>query len=64
MQSDSIVAFALTQRLSNTTPASALNFLGAELGVVCEGTGVEHIAASVHTICRDLFVVDFYTQAS
>lgn len=38
IQSDSVTALALTQKFSNRP--SALNFLGAELAVVCESLGL------------------------
>ena len=44
VQSDSMVALAVTQRLSNST--SSLNFLGAEIAVQCEIAGVENLKAS------------------
>ena len=44
VQSDSMVALAITQRLSNST--SSLNFLGAEIAVQCEIAGVENLKAS------------------
>ena len=44
MQSDSLVALAMTQKLGNSTPA--LNFLGAELAIACEMANVEHMKAT------------------
>ena len=44
VQSDSMVALAVTQRLSNST--ASLNFLGAEIAVLCEMVGVENLKAS------------------
>lgn len=44
VQSDSMVALAVTQRLSNST--ASLNFLGAEIAVQCEMAGVENLKAS------------------
>eukprot|EP00913_Durusdinium_trenchii_P011626 g10919.t1 len=41
VQSDSITALAMTQKFSNS--GSALNFLGAELAVACEGLGLSDI---------------------
>ena len=38
VQSDSVTALALTQKFSNSGPA--LNFLGAELAVICEALGL------------------------
>ena len=38
VQSDSVTALAMTQRFSNSSPG--LNFLGAELEVVCESLGL------------------------
>ena len=52
IQSDSITALALTQRLSNSSPG--LNFLGAELGILLEELEIEkvhprHIPGMVNT---------------
>eukprot|EP00438_Fugacium_kawagutii_P028344 Skav219239 [mRNA] locus=scaffold1242:54882:56198:- [translate_table: standard] len=44
VQSDSVVALALTQRLGHSTPA--INFLGGELAVQCEQTGLESVKAT------------------
>eukprot|EP00435_Cladocopium_sp_Y103_P052516 s2172_g16.t1 len=44
VQSDSLVALAMTQKLSNSNPA--LNFFGAELAITCEVAGVEHLKAT------------------
>lgn len=44
VQSDSMVALAVTQRLANAT--STLNFLGAEIAVQCEVAGIENLKAS------------------
>ena len=41
VQSDSIVTLALSQKLSSSTPS--LNFLGAELALALEQTGVERL---------------------
>eukprot|EP00435_Cladocopium_sp_Y103_P042020 s1275_g11.t1 len=44
VQSDSLVALAITQKLSNSSPA--LNFLRGELATVCEQANVEHLCHS------------------
>ena len=44
IQSDSVVALAVSQKLSNST--SALNFLGAEIAVQCELVGLENLKAT------------------
>jgi len=44
IQSDSLVALALTQRLANSTPG--LNFIGAELAIACEAAGIEDLKAT------------------
>ena len=44
IQSDSMVALALTQKLSNSHPS--LNFLGSELSIACEDADIESIKAS------------------
>ena len=44
VQSDSMVALSVTQRLANST--GALNFLGDEIAVECELAGVEGLRAS------------------
>ena len=43
VQSDSLVALALTQRMSNAD--AALNFIGGEISVECERCGIEHLQA-------------------
>ena len=52
VQSDSLVALATAKRLSSST--STLNFLGAEIALVCEEIGIEglrtsHIPGSANT---------------
>lgn len=44
IQSDSLVALALTQSLANSTPG--LNFIGAELAIACEAAGIEDLKAT------------------
>jgi hypothetical protein len=44
VQSDSLVALALTQRMASSSPA--LNFLGAELAIACEAAGIENLKAT------------------
>eukprot|EP00435_Cladocopium_sp_Y103_P041984 s1082_g11.t1 len=44
VQSDSIVALATTQRASGNKPS--LNFLGAEIAIVCEEIGIEGLKCS------------------
>lgn len=44
VQSDSLVALALTQRMASSTPA--LNFIGAELAIACEAAGIEGLKAT------------------
>lgn len=47
VQSDSLAALALTQRLAISTPA--LNFLGAEMSIACETAGIEDLKATRST---------------
>lgn len=44
VQSDSLVALALTQRMASASPS--LNFLGAELAIACETAGIENLKAT------------------
>ena len=41
VQSDSMVALALSQKLSNSNPS--LNFIGAEIAIACEESGIERL---------------------
>lgn len=44
IQSDSLVALALTQRMASSSPS--LNFIGAELAIACEAAGIEGLKAT------------------
>eukprot|EP00435_Cladocopium_sp_Y103_P009539 s1894_g2.t1 len=44
VQSDSMIALATTQKLSN--PSTALNFIGAEIAVQAESAGIEGLTAT------------------
>ena len=61
VQSDSVTALALTQKLSNKDPT--LNFLGGELAVQCERIGIETIQAS-HLPGTANSVADFLSRPS
>eukprot|EP00435_Cladocopium_sp_Y103_P022748 s4373_g5.t1 len=43
VESDSLIALATSQRLAGSDPA--LNFLGAEISIACEGAGIEGLVA-------------------
>eukprot|EP00435_Cladocopium_sp_Y103_P027802 s143_g6.t2 len=43
VESDSLIALATSQRLAGSDPA--LNFLGAEISIACEGAGIENLVA-------------------
>ena len=61
VQSDSVTALALSQKLSNRD--SALNFLGGELAIQCERIGIEALTAS-HLPGSANTVADFLSRPS
>ena len=61
VQSDSVTALALSQKLSNKD--SALNFLGGELAIQCERIGIEALSAS-HLPGSANTVADFLSRPS
>ena len=61
VQSDSVTALALTQKLSNRN--ATLNFIGGELAVQCERIGIESITGS-HLPGAANTVADFLSRPS
>jgi hypothetical protein len=63
VQSDSVTALALTQKLAAKSSSPGLNFLGAELAICLEELGVEEIKA-VHVPGKANIEVDFLSRPS
>ena len=63
MQSDSITALALTQKLAAKSSSPGLNFLGSELAICLEELAIEELR-SVHVPGKATVEADFLSRPS